>query len=127
MLLKSIGAVLAGFIAIVLLSAGTDFLLESIGYFPTFKIQFEQNYYPGNMLIVASIYRIVYSVAGCYLTARLAPNKQMGHALILGVIGVVTTTIGAIVMRGHGPAWYSILLIAAALPCAWFGGKLRTA
>ena len=127
MILKSIGAVLAGFVAIVLLSMGTDFLLESIGYFPPFQVQFEKNYYPGNMLIVATIYRIVYSVAGGYITARLAPNKQMGHALVLGVIGVITSTIGTIFMWGHGPAWYPIVLIVLALPCAWFGGKLRTA
>ncbi len=124
---KSIGAVLAGFAAIVVLSAGTEFILESTGYFPPLNVQFEKNYYPGNMLIVATIYRIIYSIAGCYLAARLAPNRQMMHALILGGIGVVVSTVGTIVMWGHGPAWYPILLIAVALPCGWFGGKLRTA
>jgi hypothetical protein len=124
---KSTGAILAGFVAIVALSAGTDAILEATGVFPPFKVQFEQNYVPANMLIVATIYRIVYSVAGCYLAARLAPSRPMRHAMILGAVGVVVTTIGTIVMWGHGPAWYPILLIVVSLPCAWFGGKLRTA
>ena len=84
MALRSIGAILAGFVVIVVLSTGTDFILESTGVFPSFKEQFEQNVYPMSMLIVATIYRIVYSVAGCYVAARLAPNRQMMHAMILG-------------------------------------------
>ena len=84
MALRSIGAILAGFAVIVALSTGTDFVLESTGVFPSFKEQFEQNVYPLGMLIVATIYRIVYSVAGCYVAARLAPNRQMMHAMILG-------------------------------------------
>lgn len=31
---KSIGAVVAGFLTVVVLSVGTDFILESLGIFP---------------------------------------------------------------------------------------------
>ena len=79
---------------------------------------------------LATAYRIVISVAGCYIAARLAPDRPMGHALVLGVIGVVISAIGAAVTWNKGPAfgphWYPLLLIVVAMPCAWIGGKLFT-
>ena len=49
----------------------------------------------------------------------------MGHALTLGVLGLLASSAGAIAMWGVGPAWYPLALIALALPNAWIGGKLR--
>jgi hypothetical protein len=49
-------------------------------------------------LLLASAYRGIYSILGCYLTARLAPHHPMHHALILGAIGVVLSTAGTIAM-----------------------------
>jgi hypothetical protein len=54
----------------------------------------------------------------------------MGHALVLGVIGVVISAIGAAATWNRGPAfgphWYPLLLVVVAMPCAWIGGKLFT-
>jgi hypothetical protein len=58
------------------------------------------------------------------LAARLAPSAPARHALILGGIGVLLSTLGAIAMWDHGPGWYSIANIVIALPCAWAGAKL---
>jgi hypothetical protein len=51
----------------------------------------------------------------------------MRHALILGAIGFVLSTIGAIgaISMKTGPAWYPILLALTALPSAWVGGWLH--
>ena len=78
--------------------------------------------------VLALSYRIVINVLGCYLSARLAPRNPMRHALILGVIGLVLSTVGAIgaIAMKMGPAWYPILLALSALPCAWLGGMLHT-
>jgi hypothetical protein len=48
--------------------------------------------------------------------------------MILGVIGLVLSTIGAFgaIAMKMGPAWYPILLALTALPCAWLGGRLMT-
>jgi uncharacterized membrane protein len=124
--MKSTGAVLAGLIAIVVLSVGTDFALETLGVFPSFKEQSEHGLYIGWMLVLATIYRSIYAVVGSYLTATLAQNRPMLHAMILGIIGLVLSTIGAIVMWDKSPAWYPISLIILALPCAWLGGKLKS-
>ena len=118
---RSFGAVLAGFVAVVILSIGTDMALMKAGIFPSFS---EPTLFTNRLLLLATAYRSVYSVAGSYLAARLAPNRPMGHALALGVVGLVVSIAGAIIMREAGPAWYPIALVVLAMPCAWVGGAL---
>ena len=120
---RSVGAVLAGFIVVVLLSIGTDLLLHAIGILPRLGDAVSDS-----LLLVATAYRTIYSVAGSYITARLAPDRPMNHALVGGVIGLILGTVGAVVTwngAGMGHHWYSIALAVLALPCAWVGGRLR--
>lgn len=119
---RSIGAVLAGFIAVVVLSIGTDAALVAAKIFPPLD---QPTLFTTPLLLLATVYRSIYSVVGSYLAARLAPNRPMGHALALGALGFVAATAGAIIMRDHGPAWYPIALIVLAMPCAWMGGVLH--
>jgi hypothetical protein len=60
-------------------------------------------------------YRAVFSLIGCYLTAKLAPQTPMKHALVLGGIGVVLSAIGAIVAADLGPSWYAWTLVGISL------------
>ena len=122
-ILKSIGAVLAGLVFIFITHSGTDFILESLGIFTPPTQRFDTTW----MVVTALIYRAAFSVAGCYLTAWLAPSKPMLHALILGGIGLVLSTVAAIVTipMDLGPAWYPIALAVISLPCGRLGGKLR--
>jgi MFS-type transporter involved in bile tolerance (Atg22 family) len=118
--IKSIGAVLAGFIFIVITHTGTDAILENTGVLP------KGNLFVGTGLILLVLgYRAVFSLIGCYLTAKLAPRNAMRHALMLGAIGLVLSCVGAIVAADLGPAWYGWTLAAMALPLAWLGGKLH--
>jgi hypothetical protein len=120
--LKSIGAVVAGFIFIVVTHISTDAILENAGVLP------KGNLFVGTGLILIVLgYRAVFSLAGCYITARLAPQKPMQHALILGAIGFVLSSIGAIVGADLGPGWYAWTLAVISLPIAWLGGKLYEA
>jgi len=120
---KSIGAVLAGFITGLVLSVGTDFVLESFGIFPTP----DQGFFITWMIVLAIIYRSIYTVIGGYVTAALAPNQPMRHAIILGIIGIIASTLGTMATWGQGlsPDWFPISLIIIALPCTWLGGKLH--
>ncbi len=120
--LRSIGAVLAGFVAVVILSVATDTALRAAGVFPPLS---EPKLYTTSLLLLATAYRSVYTVAGGYLAARLAPNHPMGHALALGVVGLVAGTAGAVAMWAVGPHWYPLALVALALPCTWAGGLLH--
>jgi drug/metabolite transporter (DMT)-like permease len=122
-MLKSIGAVFAGVLAIFILSGGTDAVLHATGVFPPFGQPMSDA-----LFLLATGYRIVYGVATSYLVARLAPDRPMGHALVFGLVGVVISTAGALATweRGPelGPRWYALAVIAMALPCSWAGGRL---
>lgn len=123
-ILKSIGAVLAGMIFIVVSHSATDLLLEKLGIFPPP----DQGFHFTWMVVAATVYRSILMVAGGYLTAALAPKRPMLHVTVLGIIGIAASTIGAIVTKpmGLSPAWYPLALIVLALPCTWLGGKLKT-
>jgi hypothetical protein len=122
--LRSIGALLAGLIVGVILSIGTDILMYAIGVLPRLG-QPAGN----NPLLLATAYRTVYGIAGSYIAGRLAPNRPMGHALALGVLGLVVSIVGAAVtwnwQPSLGPHWYPVALAVLAIPTAWAGGKLR--
>jgi hypothetical protein len=124
--LQSIGAVLAGMVVGIALTLGTDELLHVAGIFPPWGQSMTG--YDGALLL-ATAYRVVYSIAGSYVIARLAPNRPMLHALVGGVIGLIVSVVGAVATWNGGPAfgphWYPIALVVTALPCAWMGGKLR--
>jgi hypothetical protein len=73
---RSIAALLTGFLAVVILSLGTDMVLHAIGVFPRLGQPMDDA-----LLLLATAYRTAYGVAGSYITARLAPNRPMQHAL----------------------------------------------
>lgn len=116
---KSIGAVLAGFFIIVILSVGADTILKLVGILP-----YDHLFVSTGLILGVILYRAVFSLIGCYIAARLAPRNPMKHALALGVLGVIISTIGAIMAADLGPAWYAWTLVIIALPIAWLGGKL---
>jgi hypothetical protein len=78
------------------------------------------------LALLATSYRIVITVGGAWLTARLAPNEPMKHAMILGYVGVVMGLIGVAATwnLALGPRWYPILLVVLAIPQCWAGGRI---
>jgi hypothetical protein len=121
---RSIGAVVAGALTGIVLSIGTDALLRAAGVFPTLGQPMSDA-----LFLLATTYRTVYGVAGSYITARLAPDRPMGHALVLGAIGLAVSIVGAVAtwnkLPSLGPHWYPLALLVLAMPPAWVGGKLR--
>lgn len=121
---RSIAAILLGFVAIVVLSMGTDQVLHVLGVYPPLGEPMSNA-----LLLLATAYRSVYAVAGSYIAARLAPGRPMLHALVLGAVGLVAGVAGTVATWNAGPAfepkWYPITLIVIAMPCAWAGGMLR--
>jgi peptidoglycan/LPS O-acetylase OafA/YrhL len=122
--LVSTGAVIAGLLAVIILSNGTDAVLHATGVYPPWFQPMADG-----LFLLATAYRIVFAIAGSYIAARLAPSRPMLHALILGGIGFVLALLGAIATWNagpqFGPRWYPLALVVTALPCAWVGGKLR--
>ena len=64
-------------------------------------------------------------IHGRYIAASLAPYAPMGHALALGVVGLVLSAAGAVAMWDMSPSWFLVALVLIALPCAWLGGVLH--
>jgi len=119
-LLQSLFAIIAGIAVGAFLSVATDAILSALGLIPLSNDVWW-------MLQVALTYRAIYTVLSGYVTAALAPNQPIGHAVTLGVIGVIATIIGSIANWGMaaGNTWYPITLILITLPCCWLGGRLR--
>ena len=78
-ILRSIWAIIAGFSFVVILSVFSDLILGKTG---AMKQPFDTN--PVAFIILVILYRSMYSVIGSYLTAWIAPNRPMGHALTGG-------------------------------------------
>jgi hypothetical protein len=119
---RSVWAVVAGFLVVVVLSTATDAVLHAAGIFPALgKIM------SNGLFAVATAYRTLYGILGSYVTARLAPHKPMKHSLIGAALGTGIATIGAIATWNMdlGPHWYPIALILTAFPTGWLGAKLR--
>jgi hypothetical protein len=122
-ILRRVGAVLAGLVAIVILDTGLDVIMHATGIYPPWFQPMSTG-----LWLLAITYRMIDGIAASYLTARLAPDRPIAHAFVLGLIGVSLSAIGAIATWGKGPEfgpkWYPIALVIIALPCALIGGTL---
>ena len=118
---RSILAVVGGVVAIVVATTVVDVVLHVVGVFPPMNVPLDDR-----LSLIASSYRLVITVAGAWLTARLAPGQPLKHALILGGVGTVLGALGLVATwgKGMGPAWYPISLAVLAIPECWVGGKL---
>lgn len=120
---RSTGAVLAGFVTILITHTGTDAVLHATGIFPPAGQTMS-----GGLFALAFSYRFFFSVLGAYVTARLAPARPTKHALVLGGIGLVLSLGGLLATLGRGPElgpmWYPLALLLVTLPCCLLGAKL---
>ena len=121
--LRRAGAVLAGIVFIFAVTTLVDVIMHATGIFPPWRQPMSDS-----LFALATAYRIVIQIAGCYLTAKLAPDRPMTTALWLGAIGVVLSTVATAATWSKGPEfgphWYPIALVISSLPCAWLGGRI---
>lgn len=118
---KSVWAIVAGVLLILVVTTVVDIVLHMVQVYPPMNQPLDDR-----LSALATSYRIVIGVAGAWLTARLAPDRPMRHVLILGAVGTVLGLVGLIATwnSGMGPRWYPMLLVVLALPQSWAGGKL---
>ena len=119
---KSIGAVAVGVLVIVGVTTLVDVVLHVLHVYPAMDQPLDHA-----LSVLATSYRIVIGIAGAWLTARLAPNQPMKHAMILGYIGTVLGFVGLLVTwnKGLGPRWYAAAHVVLAIPECWIGGKIH--
>src|SRR5258706_13601250 len=87
--LRSVGAVFAGLLFIFIVTTIVDVVLHATGVFPPWRKPMSDALFG-----LATAYRIVISIAGCYLAALVAPDRASGPALTLAAISVVISAIG---------------------------------
>ena len=118
---KSIWAVVAGVLVIIVVTTVVDIVLHATSVFPPMDQPINDA-----LALLATSYRVVISVGGAWLTARLAPDRPMKHAMILGAVGTGLGLVGVVATwnLGLGPRWYPILLAVLAIPQCWVGGKI---
>jgi hypothetical protein len=121
-MVRSIAAVVVGFVLIGALNVGTSALLARVapGMVPT-----DGPVASTASLLLISAYVALYGIAGCYVTARLAPSRPMLHALIVGVLGLAISSPTALQSWDDAPAWFNVYNLLAVMPYAWLGGWLR--
>jgi hypothetical protein len=121
---KSVWAVAAGLLFIIGVTTLVDIVLHLVGVYPPMDQPIDNP-----LALLATIYRIVISIAGAWLTARLAPNQPMKHAMALGYVGVGLSLVGLVATwnLGLGPRWYPIALVVLTIPQCWAGGQIYEA
>jgi uncharacterized protein YacL len=119
-IVKSIVAVLAGAVGLFILAAGFDWALEKTGYLNV-------NSFDANtcwIIAVVIVARCVFSLVAAYVTARLAPDRPMLHAMILGSIGVLIGISSMVYLWNKSPHWFLMVLTLIPLPFCWAGGDM---
>jgi hypothetical protein len=118
---KSIRAVVIGFFFIGALSFAADAVVRK--FVPTAFVGGRTDSIP--ILILTIVYAAMFAIVGSFTTAHLAPRDPMKHAVALGVLVLIFTTIAAILLWGSAPVWYHVVSLALIMPYAWIGGRLR--
>jgi hypothetical protein len=121
-MLRSIVAVVSGFVFIASFSFGTDLALRA-----AMPLLFETNGRTDSVavLLLTIGYVGLYATLGCYLAARLAPRRPMGHALALGLLGLLFNAAGIYVTIDTAPVWYHMASVILVMLWAWLGGRMR--
>ncbi len=121
MTIRSIWAIVAGVLFIIIVTTIVDIVLHVLNVFPPLGEPIDDK-----LSLLATSYRVVIGIAGAWLTARLAPQRPMKHAIILGIVGTLLGLAGVAATwnRGLGPRWYPIALAVLAIPQCWAGAKI---
>jgi hypothetical protein len=121
-MLRSIIAVVAGFLFVVVLAVAADAILLT-----TWPSAFGPTGGSRNVAVLALTlaYTAVFAAAGAYVTAWLAPYGPLRHALALGAISLAISAIAVIGAWDSAPPWYHVVALVQVVPMAWIGGWLR--
>jgi len=121
--MKSVLAVVAGFVFTLVVTLALDVLMTKFGMFTKHAV----NVTTGAWLIAVA-YRFVVGTGGAWITAKFAPRRPLFHALIGGAIGTALGLVGLVMamIKGPemGPLWYAVAVLITILPGSYIGGIL---
>lgn len=121
-MIRSIAAVVSGFILVTVLSIGADVAL--MGLAPE-AFGPDGHTRSGPVLLVVVVYVALFTVIGGYVTAAIASHRPIAHALSLGALGLIAGVAGTAANWDSAPAWYHAAVLLQVMPSAWLGGYLQ--
>jgi hypothetical protein len=117
-ILRNIFAIFIGFLVVVILSNGTDYILERFGVFEFGPI------FDTKILLILLAYRTVYNFLGFWVCIKLSKENANKNLLVMFILGVVLGTAGAVAMKDFGPAWYGGGIVIFSVPAYILAKKL---
>jgi hypothetical protein len=119
--LRTAGALIAGFLAVAVLSTAADAVLHAMNYYPN-----DGTVGSDAELAFALAYRTIFTVIGGLICAWLAPSRPLRLAVVLGAVGTIFAILGVVAMWSLGHNWYAIAIAILAIPSTALGGWLFT-
>lgn len=120
-LLRSVFALVFGFLTVFVLAIATDVLLAAV--LPSL-FRHDGHTSDASVLVIALGYTTAFQTVGGYVAARLARRRPQLHALILGLLGLAAAIPLALAQWNHTPAWYHVATWVLTLPATWLGGLI---
>jgi CBS domain containing-hemolysin-like protein len=120
--LRSVLAIGAGFFTTSILALTGDLALRRLmpaSFAPDGGVQ------GSYVLAVTLLYTGIVGVIGGYVAARIAIERPLRHAAILGGIMLAFSALWAVLLWSTAPPWYHLATLAMVLPVALVGGKIR--
>jgi hypothetical protein len=77
-----------------------------------------------NVFAIMLLYTALSGVIGGYVTARIAIQRPLLHAAILGAGLLALAALSAVFLWNAVPPWYHLATLAMMLPVALIGGKI---
>ena len=114
-LLRSIGAVISGYLVIAL-SAFLFFALS--GQAPHAKAS-------PSMMTLSILVGVIAAFAGGFLAARLAGRKPLAHGVAVAVVLAIGASVSLASTLGHGAIWSQVSALLLMAPVAVLGGWAR--
>lgn len=114
-------ALAAGFLTMAVLIAIATFLLRKLT--PDWV---EKTGVPRPAYVFVNLgYSFLAAAAGGYITAWIAEQNPLIHALALAIAVLLLAALSALQQRGKQPAWYLLALVALTPIGALVGGLIR--
>jgi hypothetical protein len=119
-MLRSLFAVVVGFIAVTLLAYAGQLLFAAV---------LPDQTMPGTSLVPVALVMVLVleglcNVAGGLVTGMLAPRKAVMHAAVLGALETLLVLASSGKVLADAPGWYAVAVVLVTLPAAVVGGRL---
>jgi peptidoglycan/LPS O-acetylase OafA/YrhL len=111
-----------------ILAVVVGYLIFALSAFAFFQISGQPPHQAAPMpIMLGSIaFGMVFALIGGYVAARLARRRPLAHGVAVAAVLALGATISLLSTLGKGAVWSQVAALVLMVPCAVFGGWLRT-